>query len=220
MPAWIGSYLESELGSGKATLAGDKLTLPTGQSWPSGASGLVVRFVARAGAYADYPATRWFAGKTAQQKGMPIDEPRATARVLSVNGQTATLDHAPNVPAGARVIVADALPDLTSRKVDDTFAVRALGGAAGWAFGKLMRASDGRVGVPFFMASDIASDNRIPAGAEVTTQHAFDASSAAGQSIELRVVLLYRKYPWGRSRERGWSSQDAVRYITQQTVAP
>ncbi|MCA9665264.1 MAG: hypothetical protein KC503_06740 [Myxococcales bacterium] len=224
VPAWIGAALQSELGAGKATLAGDKLTLPTGLSWPANAAQQVVRFVAPTTRFADYPATRWFDGKTAQEKNMPVLEPRDEARIVSVAGQSATLDHAPPAAAsadGTRVLVGDALPDL-ARKVDDTFAVSALGGCAGWAFGKLMRASDGRVGVPFFMASDIASDNRIPAGATVKTEHVFDVSGAlaAGKAVRLRVVLLYRKYPWDRSRERGWVSNDAVRLVREQSVAP
>jgi hypothetical protein len=104
--------------------------------------------------------------------------------------------------------------------MDQELPTQALAGTPGYVFAKVMVDKDDLRGVPFFRAVDIASDNRIPPGKTAITKHQFDASSASGQSIEVRASLLYRRYPWQRATERGWQVVDVVRKQTTTTVLP
>jgi hypothetical protein len=64
-----------------------------------------------------------------------------------------------------------------------------------------MVAPDGRRSVPHFVASDVASDNRIPAGgrAEVGVDFALPCVNP-----EVEAVLQYRRAPVELAAERGW----------------
>jgi hypothetical protein len=97
--------------------------------------------------------------------------------------------------------------------VDDELPVSPVGGAPGYAFGKLLRDRAGDLAVPFFRAIDVVSDNRLPAGKTATTRHVFDATAAAGGPVRVTVVLLYRKTPWPLAHERGWTAVDQVRLV-------
>jgi hypothetical protein len=114
--------------------------------------------------------------------------------------------------------IGDAIaPDLSTLSPGDTLDPTSLAGAPGWAFGKVPVDVDGRLGVPFWRAIDLASDNRIPAGETVTTSHVFDASGSSG-AVTVTVVLVYRKFPWSVARARGWPSADEVRLVRTITV--
>lgn len=212
VPAWVGALAEGVLGT-DATLAADELTLTASGGWPKGvAAGTVVRFVRPTGTYRDYAATRWFGdpARTPAEKGVELVEPATTATVLSVSGTTATLDRALVLPDGTVFLIGTAAPSGTLAP-DAELAPAALAGAPGTAFGKVLRDRDGATGVPFWRAVDIVSDDRIPAGAEAVTTHVFDASSAPGAPVTVRVTLLYRRHPYATARARGWPAADAVR---------
>jgi hypothetical protein len=219
VPAWTGALASGVLGSGGVVLAGNQLTLPS--AWPAGVvAGSMVRFVQPSGTFADYPGTRWFADalRTPAEKGMEIVEPAATATVLSVAGDTATLDRSLALPDGT-VFLAGAPAPAGPLAVDDELPVSALAGEPGWAFSKVMKQSDGTLFVPFFRAMDIASDNRIPAGAQVSTSHRFDVTGVAGD-VTVTVTLLYRKFPYPIATLRAWPAVDQVRKRLVVTVPP
>jgi hypothetical protein len=139
----------------------------------------------------------------------------AESRVLAVVGTTLVLADAPALAAGDRVLVGDPLPNVqndAALAVDQALPERALAGAAGWAFGKVMLAADGTRQVPFFEAVDLAADNRLPAGAQATTAHRF-AAPAAGVPVRVTVTLLYRRHPWSQAHLRGWPADDVVRRV-------
>jgi hypothetical protein len=221
VPAWGGARVQGILGSDGAVLAGASLTLPGGKILGPADLGRAVRFVAASGEYDDYPATRYFGeiGRTASEKGMPVMSPVEEATIIAVNGAVITLDHAPVVPLGTLFYVGDVAP-AASFNVDDGTALAAYAGAPGYAFGKIMVDAAGTDAVPFFRATGIRSDNRIPAGKTALTKHVFDVSSAAGQAITVRVTLLYRRQPYGRAVSRGWTDLDLVRYRQELVVAP
>ncbi len=221
VPAWTGAYVDGVLGPGESALIGDQLTLPAGAAWPADlAPGAVVRFVQPSGAYADYPGNRWFAdpARTAVEKGMEIVEPIEEAAVVAAAGDTVTLDRALALPDGTAFHAGSPAPAAGSLSVDAEVPVTALAGAPGWAFGKVMRDRDGRDGVFFFRAVDIASDNRIPAGQTAVTTHVFDTTPAGAAPITVSVALLYRKHTWFTARARGWAAVDVPRLITTVTV--
>lgn len=221
VPDWVGALLSGTLGEGQASLTGPELTLPAGSSWPKETPGAVVRFVVPSGVYDDYAGTRFFgeAARTPREKGMEIAHPAGMATILSVKGLVATLDASLVVPAGARFFVGAKIA-TESLQAESELGVTPLAGAPGYAFGKVMLDSSGQRGGPFFRAIDIASDNRIPAGAVATTHHAFDASSALGKDIEVTVTLLYRKHPFTTAYERGWTALDVVRVKKTLIVSP
>jgi hypothetical protein len=165
------------------------------------------------GVFADYPATRWFDGRTPVEKGLEIAAPAGSALVVSATATELTLDRPVTFPAGTKLYLGDL---AASGAPDDELAPAALAGAPGWAFTKTMRDRDGNLDVPFFRAVDLASDNRIPAGATVTTSHQF--ATFSGQDVEVTVTLLYRRHPWATARERGWDAVDVVRATRTITV--
>lgn len=210
VPDWTGALVQAELGAG-ASLVDDRLTLPSGQRWPANAAGMVVRFVEPTGTFVDYPGTRYFGepGRTAAEKGMELARPLAAARVLSTSGNEARLERAMSLPNGARFFLGAPTPgaDLS---VDQELPNAPLAGAPGFAFGKVMIDAAGRRGAPFFRAVDVASDNRIPAGATATSEHVFDLTGHSGEA-SITATLLYRRYPWPRATQRGWQTVDVVR---------
>jgi len=219
VPGFAGALESDVLGPGNTILSGDQLTLP--RPWPAGVGpGSVIRFVAPSGVFADYPGIRWFGdpARTPAEKGMEIVEPVETAGVIAVSDNIVTLDRSLALPDGTLLYAGDPGPS-TSLEVDDELPSGALAGAPGWAFGKVMRGSDGTLGVPFFRATDIASDNRIPAGAQVTTTHAFDVTGVAGD-VTVTVTLLYRRLPYPRAMERAWPAVDQVRKQAVTVVPP
>jgi hypothetical protein len=206
VPSWSGALATGEL---SAPLAGAQLVA----TWPADVvPGTVARFVLPTGVFDDYPGVRWFgaAERTPAEKAMEIAKPLTEAVVVAVAGDTLTLDRSVAVPAGARYAIGHAVP--TAVAVDDELPLTAIAGAPGYAFGKLMVDRDGAVGVPFWRAVDLVSDNRIPAGATATTAHVFDTASAGGSALSVTVTLFYRKVPWAEAHARGWPAVDAVRH--------
>jgi len=216
LPEWAGARAGVTIGA-DATLLGTSLTRATG--WPADVTpGATVRIVRATGSFADDPGTGWFGNpaRTPAEKGLAIAAPVAETTVTAIVGNTLVLADAPAVLAGDRVLIGDAAL-AGALAPDQAFPERALAGAAGWAFGKVMAGADGTRYVPFFEAVDIAADNRIPAGASVTTTHTF-APAPAGSAAPIRVTvtLLYRRHAWSQAHLRGWNASDVVR--VQRTV--
>jgi hypothetical protein len=213
LPEWVGAYDAATVGT-EVSVDGQALRRVAGAWARDVSAGRVVRVVRATGAFADDPGTGWFGRpeRTPADKGLAIAAPVGAARVLAVEGDALRLDAPLAAAAGDRVLIGDAEPGEPS--VDDALPGRALAGASGWAFGKLMLAADGTRGVPFFEAVDLAADNRLPAGASVTTSHRF-AAPPAGRAADVRVtvVVLYRRHPFGQAHLRGWSAVDVVRMV-------
>lgn len=209
-----GSHASGTLGA-SLTLAQDKLTWATAA--PLVKAGQVIRFVRPSGQYDDYlGAVGLFAGKTLspEQKGMEIHVPVAEATVLSVNGGVITLDQAPNAQSGDTVY----LGEPRAVGAADGEAVRALAGASGYTFARVMLASNGARQVPHYRAVDIASDNRIPPGKTATTTHSFSLDPSCSDATA-RVVVLYRPLPLQEAALRGWDAKDYLIAERSKTIA-
>ena len=84
---------------------------------------------------------------------------------------------------------------------------RALAGASGFAFSKVLLDDQGNRHVPHYRAVDIVSDNRIAPGTHTITEHRFTVSEGC-DSGSVRANVLYRPIPIHLSQERGWDSKD------------
>ncbi len=160
--------------------------------WPGAAVGDVIRVVAEPGGHSDYLGSGKFGDGTfdAAAKGMPVQRLVGSARVTKVDGDKVTLDG--KLPAG-----------------DVAYRVGPTGdaGGAGMAFAKVLVGPKGARMVPHFLAVDVASDNRIPSGATVTTRHVFKVGC---DDPAITATLVHRDYPPALAAERGWKAQDRV----------
>ncbi|MEZ4443014.1 MAG: Ig-like domain-containing protein [Polyangiaceae bacterium] len=197
----IGGAHADDLVGGAINAAGSMLT------WVAGAAaatpGMVVRAVRASGGYDDYPGVGFFAdpGLPPAEKGLPILEPVGMATVVAVGSGQLTLDVALPLQSGDRVYLGDALTTL-----QDGDPSRALAGAAGHAFARVLTAADGRRQVPHHLGVDIASDNRIPPGSYALSQHRFALDQTCSDvTVEARV--LYRPHPLAEAK-RGWAPKD------------
>jgi hypothetical protein len=212
VPDFGGSIASGDVG-GSITMSGAML------SWPTGAPKLKVgdriRFVRPSGAFVDYPGIGYFAnpGLTPAQKGMPAAAPVGEADVISIVGSSVTLSAAVPTQTGDVVFAGDAAP-MTWTDGDPS---RALAGAAGFAFARVMLDPSGARFVPHYRAVDIASDNRLPPQATAKTQHVF-AIPAGCASATVGATILYRPLPLAWSRERSWGGRDYVVMHTSQNV--
>jgi hypothetical protein len=204
VPDFGGAIASGDVG-GSVTVAGATL------DWPIGAPRLEpgdrVRFVRPSGAYVDYPAVGPFANPALgpEEKGMEIALPLGEADVVGVDGSLVTLSAAVPAEPGDLVFAGDPAP----ANWIDGGASRALAGAAGFAFARVMVDPAGARFVPHYRAVDIASDNRLPPQIEVTTQHGF-AIPAGCASATVKATLLYRPLPLAWARERRWDAKDYV----------
>ena len=135
------------------------------------------------------------------------------ADVLSVVGSTLTLSAAVPAQAGDLVFAADPAP-ATWMDGDPS---KALAGAAGFAFGRVMVDPTGARFVPHYRAVDIASDNKIPPQTTAKTQHVF-AVPPGCSSATVTATLLYRPLPLAWSQERSWGGRDYVVMHASQTL--
>ncbi len=159
--------------------------------WPGATVGERIRVVRRSG-WHDYRGYGPFGDGRfdASQKGLPRDEFVAERTITAVRGDRVTLD-AP-LPEG----------DLAYRVSDTDDA-----GAPGFGFARVLSSADGRRMVPHFLATDVASDNRLLPQQEWTSTHRF--ASPCPEPV-VRATLLHRAHPPELTRERGWANRDSV----------
>ena len=100
----------------------------------------------------------------------------------------------------------------------DGDATRALAGAPGYAYARVMVDATGARFSPHYRATDIASDNRLPPGVETLTHHAFAIPNAC-PSVTVTATLLYRPLPYDLSTERSWNARDYVILETKTVLA-
>jgi hypothetical protein len=156
-----------------------------------------VRIVRPRGEFVDYagPGVGWFSelGRTAEDKGLEVQDFVAELDIVSTEGGTAVLSGVPpTLLAGDRVFVVQAGHDA---------------GAPGWTFAKTMADAEGSLAVAHYRAVDIVSDNRIAPAGEGSSEHIFDLSSGA-TSIEVTATLIKRRYPVALADQYGWPSSD------------
>lgn len=170
--------------------------------WPGAQIGQVVRVISRPGGYWDDVGFGPFgeAGFAPADKGLPIEEIVGQATITAMNGDVATFDGV--LPAGDRALLGEA-PSTAL----DAREVRALAGAAGHAFAKVLTGPDGSRQVPHFLAVDVAADNRLLPQRQWSGTWTFAAPCA---EPTVRASLLYRAWPLALARERGWDGSDVV----------
>ena len=179
-------------------------------SWPAGAAvaaqGDRVRVVRASGVFDDYTGVGFFAGPglTPAEKGREIWTPVGEAAVQSVSASSIMLASTLAIQPGDRVYLGD-----DAGLVADGAGARALAGAAGYDFAKVLVDSVGTRHVAHYRAVDIASDNRIAPAGSALTQHSF-AVAAGCTSATVRARLVYRPVPYGLGKERGWQPKDYV----------
>jgi hypothetical protein len=175
--------------------------------WPGAQVGQIVRIVRYSGDFHDYQGFGPFGDGSfdAAGKGMPILEYVGESTIVGLDGDVATFD-AP-LPEGDEAWLGEA----ATWPVDGD-AARAVAGAPGFAFARVLADGDGRRMVPHFLAVDVVSDNRLLPQGEWTSEHRFDASEGAGGCVDptVRAVLVHRAYPLPLARERGWALNDSV----------
>ncbi|MEQ9324964.1 MAG: hypothetical protein RIF41_37700, partial [Polyangiaceae bacterium] len=110
------------------------------------------------------------------------------------------------------------LGDPTSGATADGSVARALAGAPGYAYARVLTDSAGSRHVPHYRAVDIASDNRIPPGTATQTTHRF-AVDPSCTDVTVRAEVLYRPHPVGLAGERAWDARDYVIAVSTQVIA-
>jgi hypothetical protein len=197
-----GAKLRGSVGAGISVV---NTTLAWTAATSVATKGDVVRVVRPTNTYIDYDGIELFAGNQlpAAEKGMPLFEPVGDANVLSVNASGLVLDRALSVAQGDLVYLGDALQTV------DGQASRALAGAAGVSYARVLKDAEGSLQVPHYRAIDVARDNRI---APTKVQHSWHRfaipPSCSNTTAEVRVTLLYRPIPLSDARLRGWNATD------------
>jgi hypothetical protein len=169
--------------------------------WPEASAGMVLRVIER-GEPRDYDGFGPFGDRFApEEKGMPVERWIGERTIVSVAPDgTVTLD-AP-LPSGDAVHLGDA----AEAPVDGAGA-RALAGAPGFGFARVLVDAAGERMVPHHRAVDVASDNRLMPRASFTTEHRFAATCT---EPEVGAVVVHRAYPFGLARERRWTLNDSI----------
>ncbi len=211
-----------DFGGSKATgLVGGSVSLAgSAMTWAEGAAraqpGDRVRVVRPSGTFDDYVGIGYFASAALSPaaKGMEIDDPVGEATVVSTSGNVLTLDGPMALQPGDIVYLGGPAPAVYV----DGDATRALAGAAGYAFARVMVDSTGTRFSPHYRAIDIASDNRLPPGIETLTHHSFAIPNACS-SVTVTATLLYRPLPYDLSTERSWDARDYVILETKTVLA-
>ncbi len=180
-------------------------------TWPAGAAvaapGKVVRVVRPTGTFLDYEGVGFFASPslTPAQKGLELRAPVAEAIITSVNGADIVLDGAIGAQAGDRVVIADPVPQVFV----DGDTSRALSGASGLAFARVLADATGRRMVPHHRAIDMLRDNRLLPLTPHTAAFTFALPPGCTEAT-VRATLVYRPHPLALSLERGWDARDYV----------
>ena len=216
VPDFGGATVRGTVGDG-VTVSANELTW--GQGAQLAKAGDRIRITRPSGVYDDYPGIGYFGNGTLapEDKGMQIDTPVGEATVVAISGSVLTLSGAPPALPGDIVYLGDSLP----ANLADGDPSRALAGAPGYAFARVMVDPAGVRFVPHYRAVDIASDNRLPPGVDVNTQHTFAIPSGCLEA-EVRATVLYRPLPLPLARERAWDGRDFVVYQASSviTLAP
>jgi len=212
LAASAGSTIDDVGGERARGLVGvDASVVGTTVTWPEGAAvaspGQVVRVVRATGGFVDYEGIGLFADPmlTADAKGLPLEIAVGRAVVVAVAGADIAVDAALGVQAGDRVVIADS----EAAPFVDGEPSRALAGASGLSFGKILVDPAGRRRVPHHRAVDIVRDNRIAPTGSHTTAHTFAFGAGCTEST-VKATLLYRPHPLDLSTERGWEARDYV----------
>lgn len=168
--------------------------------WPGAEVGDVVRVVVDEG-WHDYAGHGPFGDGSFDlaAKGLPALRVVGEATIVAVDGDSVTFDVP--LPAG----------DVAYRGHGDPFAdptdPRAVAGAPGFAFARVLVDADGAEMVPHHRAVDVRSDNRILPQQEWTSSHVF-ATSCEQPTVD--VTLVHRAYPIALASERGWDNPQQV----------
>lgn len=205
LPATGGDAVPDFGGALAAKPAGEDWSL-----WPGAEPGQVIRVVARPGGYHDYAGVGPFGAATTfspEDKGMPVEHVVGARIIQSVDATGAVTLDAP-LPEGDLAYLGEAAPA-------EGDPMRAIAGASGFAFGRILVGQGGERQVAHFRAVDVASDNRLPPGGAWTSSHSFAASC---EQPTVRARLFYRAYPLGLARERGWSNPEILMVAAELTL--
>ena len=161
-------------------------------TWPGAKVGQMVRVTSRSGAYHDYTGFGPFGDGTfsAEQKGLRVEHVVGEALIEAVDGESVTFEG--TLPEGDVAYLVDG---------------QAYAGAAGFAFARVAVGPEGRRHVHHHEALDIASDNRLLAGASWTSEHHFVKGCDAPV---VTATLIHRALPLHLVRARGWGLRDQV----------
>ena len=187
------------------TADGATLTWP---GLPAGllADGLVVRTVRPTGQWMEYQGPGPFRDPswTAADKGLPEVEPLGSAALASIAGDELVLATEVELTGGDVLFLGEAagLPE-------EGDPARAVAGAPGMDFGKVLADADGEHQVPHYRAVDVVRDNRLLPYESATSEHRFDLPAGCGE-LTAEARLVYRRYPLRLARERGWELLDHV----------
>ena len=170
--------------------------------WPNATVGNVVRVVRQEGDWHDYQGFGPFGegGRfSPAEKGMPVESFVGQSTITALDGDTVTFD-AP-LPEGD-------LAYLGEVPADTGEAARAIAGAPGFGFARVLSDASGQRMVPHFLATNVVSDNRLLPQSSWTSTHRFHTT--CGSEAQVTGTLLYRAYPLALARERRWELKEHV----------
>lgn len=211
----VGGLTIPDVGGARARALVGSTAVVNGTQWTWNAAagvanvGDVIRVVRPTGGFYDYTGVGFFANPmlTPADKGMPVHAPVGFAQITQVAGAILTVDQSIAVLPGDIAYLGDPIGTIT-----DGQASIAVAGAAGWSFSRVLVDSSGNRNVPHHRAVDIASDNRIPPGASMSTNHVF-AHPGACTNATVTVTVLYRPLPLSIAEPRGWSAKDWIAVV-------
>ena len=177
---------------------------------------LVVRAVRPTGGWVDYDGIGPFGDGTfdAAAKGLPEVTAVGEAAVVAIDGTGLELATPLDLLPGDRVYVVE-----PSGGLQDGAPARALAGAPGVDFARVLVGLDGRRGAPHYGAVDVARDNRIASGAGAEQIHRFALPEGCDEA-SVSASLLYRRAPLSLARERGWTNVEVMAAAWETTVTP
>ena len=196
----------------RGVVGDDVSVLPGGAlAWQSfaveGSPGYLVRAVRPTGTYWDYDGIGLFASDalTPEQKGIEQMSPVGESMAISIlAGKTELLEPLQLLPGDILYASAPA-----GSAAQHSFHGVALAGVPGVEYAKTLADPVGRLQVPHHLATTIASDTRIRAGAVQSSTHGFPLPANCNQVV-VTARLLYRPHPWSLSHERHWEAEDHI----------
>ncbi|MEE2829586.1 MAG: hypothetical protein VX498_10390, partial [Myxococcota bacterium] len=158
------------------------------------------------GSYLDYEGVGPFASGEGNfptsGKGLPDLTPLGSLEVIQSSPGILTPGAVLPFEAGDLVIVSEVFEE----PVEDGSA-RMLAGQAGIDFARVLADSEENWPVPHYRAVDILRDNRLRPHLSDARSYRFTLpEDCSDPSVQL--FLVYRSYPPGLARERGWDSRD------------
>ena len=201
----VGGALASRQVGGDEVISGNTLSwadLPEGLD----PSQLVLRAVRDTGAFLDYSGFESFGDGTfsAEQKGLPERLPLGETPVTSITDEQLVLAETLPLQAGDLLFLGEVLtlPEQGQPSL-------LLAGAAGADFARVLADAQGTTMVPHFRANDVVRDNRLLPYHSASSAHRFALPGTCSE-VSAEARLVYRRYPPGLARERGWPSVDHV----------